>query len=149
MTNHRAARRHPLARFKVPLALLAVLAVGLGVGYVLRGPAEVPVAVPNPPVPATPVTSAPVTSAPATISPRATPASPVTAFGDGAFYVSTVGSAQGVTVAPGTYRSAGVAGCAWEKRDGSDGVRGSIDQIVLRPGNFIRSQGCGAWTKVR
>lgn len=175
MTHHLPHRRGSrfwdvLARYPLPMAVLVVALVGLGVVLALRADPKPEVSVaapatsrptvthdPSVPVPSSSTTasSTPATVAPESISP------PVTAFGDGRFYVSTAGSSgaagsvEDVTVAPGTYRSARLAAgevCSWERRDGSDGVRdrsrGPVT-VELRPGNFFRSQGCGAWLRLR
>jgi len=144
----------------VPLALFTAVVGGASAGILLRaadGP-EIPAAAPSVPVthdPSVPVTppstTAPgtATNAPVTVGPE-TAAPPVTAFLDGRFYVSTVGSASGVTLAPGTYRSVGLAGCAWERQTGSDIAQDRTADVVtirLRAGDFFRSEHCGPWTR--
>jgi hypothetical protein len=161
--SHRPARPPFLARFGVPLAMVVGLAIGLPVGFALRGPEQpaVPVVMPDaaptratvthdPSVPTTPTSSVPPS---VTRSPTATTTKlPVTAFTDGGFYVATAGSMRDLTIAPGTYRSLGAAACSWERRTGSDveqdQTAGPVT-IRLQAGQFFTSTGCAPWTRVR
>jgi hypothetical protein len=111
--------------------------------------------------PSVPVTSSnpPTTASIGPVEPGAVKP-PVVAFGegptDGLWPVSTEGRAEGLTIAPGTYRTGGAADtaetgrCSWERRSGLVKSRNSVRESVtirLQAGDFFRSQGCQQWIR--
>lgn len=163
------AGREPKAARKVrrwPWALAALVA-GIAIGSASHSATPAPaalaapvVAAPAPAAPA-PVVEVPTVApaAPAAVVPApveapapAAPAGPLTTFGNGTYEV-------GVDVAPGKYRSSGVADsiaplCYYDQTDSGGAIKdqGAANEgpsrTTLRAGLTFKSQGCQQWEKV-